>query len=83
MHIAEMDEAPKTPLDRWMREHDRDDAAVAAELGTVSRSQVNRLRNGTSRPSLVTAKALEALTGVPAIELLEGPHDPSHGSAAA
>ena len=60
---------PATPLARWMDENGKDDAAVAAEAGCVSRSQVNRLKNGASKPSWASAAALERLTGIPAGEL--------------
>lgn len=53
-----------------MAQHDKDDAAVAAAVdNVVSRSQVNRLKNGASRPSWKSATALERLTGIPASEL--------------
>lgn len=62
---------PMTALQRWMTENEKDDAAVAAAVGSISRSQVSRLRRGESRPSLKTAEALEALTGLPAWEFLK------------
>jgi transcriptional regulator with XRE-family HTH domain len=58
-----------THLKKWMADNGKDDAAVAAEIRVVSRSQVNRLKNGRSKPSFDTAVALEQLTGIPAGEL--------------
>lgn len=68
-----MEDAPKTTLDRWMRETGRDDAAVALATGVVSRSQVNRLKRGKSNPSFGTATALEKLTGIPVGMLFKTP----------
>lgn len=64
-----MEDASKTPLEKWMRETGRDDAAVAEATGVVSRSQVNRLKRAMSKPSFKSATALEKLTGIPAGEL--------------
>jgi len=59
-----------TTLKAWMETTGRDDAAVAAAVDVkISRSQVNRLKNGVSKPSWKTAAALERLTGIPAGEL--------------
>ena len=69
-----MEDAPKTRLDRWMRETGRNDARVAEEISPavnkISRSQINRLRNGAAQPSWPVAMALEELTGIPAGDLL-------------
>lgn len=68
-----MEDAPKTALEKWMRETGRDDTAVAEASGIVSRSQVNRLKRGKSKPSFDSAAALERLTGIPAGELFREP----------
>jgi transcriptional regulator with XRE-family HTH domain len=60
-----------TALKKWMAANKLDDAKVAAEIRIVSRSQVNRLKNGRSKPSFDTAAALERLTGIPAGELFQ------------
>lgn len=66
MHIVRM-----TRLKQWMEANGKDDAAVAEAVGVVSRSQVNRLKNGQSKPSFDSASALERLTGIPAGELFQ------------
>lgn len=66
-----MEDAPNTPLEKWMLENGKDDAAVAEAAGVVSRSQVNRLKRGKSAPSFKSAAALERLTGIPAGELFQ------------
>lgn len=78
VHIWDMN-----TLDTWMKANERDDASVARALGNVSRSQVNRLRNGKSRPSWQTAVALEALTGLPAAKFMEPAAPAEQGRAAA
>lgn len=65
-----MEAPPKTPLDRWMSDNGKTDEAVAAEL-TITRSQVNRVRNGVSNPSIATATALSRLTGIPIEQLFQ------------
>lgn len=60
----------ETPLAEWMRQQGRSDAEVAADVGQISRSQVSRIRRGTSRPSWRVAKALEQTTGIPADALM-------------
>lgn len=67
-----MEPAPKTTLEKWMREHGKDDATVAAAV-EISRTQVNRLKRGESKPSYDSASALERLTGIPAGELFSQP----------
>jgi transcriptional regulator with XRE-family HTH domain len=67
-----------------MADNGKDDAAVAAAT-EVSRSQVNRLKNGASKPSWASAAALERLTGIPAGELfapLDGPDSVESQAAA-
>ena len=72
MHIRAMTSHP-TPLAKWMIDNGQNDASMAAAVtgagGKVTRSQINRLRNGTSKPSWASAAALERLTGIPAGEL--------------
>lgn len=46
------------------------DAALAARLRVVTRSQVYRIRTGDSAARLTTARALEKLTGIPAMDFL-------------
>lgn len=70
MHIPHMADEPKTPLDRWMRLNERTDESLAAEL-KITRSQVNRVRNGMSDPSAATARALSKLTGIPFADLFQ------------
>lgn len=69
-----MDDA-KTQLAQWMRDNKKGDQDVADALGNVTRSQVNRLKNGASQPSYPTAVALEALTGIPASRLFDEPEE--------
>jgi len=38
----------------------------------MSRSQVNRIRRGECRPSVENARALEAITGIPAAKFVMG-----------
>jgi transcriptional regulator with XRE-family HTH domain len=48
-------------------------AAVREETGEqISRSQINRIRKGLSNPRLKTAKALEAVTKIPAAQFMLG-----------
>lgn len=54
-----------TLLQEWMDANQVKEVAVAAALG-IDRSQVWRLRNGLSRPSIDTAIKLEKLTTIPA-----------------
>lgn len=49
------------------------DAELAEKIGhQLSRSQVNRIRRGVSRPSIEGAKALEAATKIPASRFVMG-----------
>jgi len=60
-------------LAEWMKAHRVRDAALANKLGGVmSRSQVNRIRRGECRPSVENARALEAITGIPAAKFVMG-----------
>jgi transcriptional regulator with XRE-family HTH domain len=72
VHIRRMEqpEIPCTKLGVWMRDNQKDDAAVAIAIGEVSRSQISRIRRGLSRPSLDLADKLSELTGVPALDLM-------------
>lgn len=70
MHIPAM-----TALKQWMEENRKTDADVAAAVGSVSRSQVNRLKNGVSKPSFDSAAALEELTGIPAGQLFRAANE--------
>lgn len=56
-------------LEAWMNDQEVSDEQLAAKVG-VSRVQVLRLRTGQNRPSPKTAKKLEAVTGIPASELI-------------
>lgn len=55
-----------TPLETWMATNKLTDAALAARLEGLSRSQVCRIRRRKSIPTPQTAKKLEAITGIPA-----------------
>jgi transcriptional regulator with XRE-family HTH domain len=74
-----METAPKTPLDGWMTANGKTDEMLAADL-TITRSQVNRLRNGVSNPSISTAAALSRLTGLSIEQLIMRPRE--EGAAA-
>ena len=68
MHIRSMKK-----LRDWMREHELNDAGLAAKLDCrLSRSQVNRIRRGESRPSIDAARELERVTGIPAASFVMG-----------
>lgn len=56
-------------LAQWMRAHGKRDQQVADAVG-CSRVQINRLRNGITKPSVELALALEKLTGIPWHEFL-------------
>lgn len=63
---------PRT-LAEWMRDNGLKDAGLAERLGgALSRSQVNRIRKGECRPSVETARAIEAVTGISAARLVMG-----------
>lgn len=51
-----------------MSQNGKTDESVAAEL-MITRSQVNRVRNGVSNPSISTAAALSRMTGLPMEQL--------------
>jgi transcriptional regulator with XRE-family HTH domain len=80
VHIAGM-EARKTPLATWMADNGKTDQAVAAALN-ITRSQVNRVRNGVSNPSIATATALSLLTGIPIQNLFQRSADANERAAA-
>lgn len=65
-----------------MKANERDDDSLASAL-SVTRSQVNRLRRGVSKPSLQTAEDLERITGISALVLLKGADAPEPQGAAA
>lgn len=56
-------------LETWMTENVVTDEQLAERVG-VSRVQVLRLRSGQNRPSPGTAKKIEAVTGIPASDLI-------------
>lgn len=76
-----MEHEPTTALGRWMKANERDDDSLAQAL-SITRSQVNRLRRGVSKPSLDTAEALAGITGISALVLLRGGDAPSQDVAA-
>lgn len=58
-------------LQDWMSKRNWTDAKLAAKLdGALSRSQINRIRRRKSIPSADAARALEAVTKIPAAKLL-------------
>lgn len=57
-------------LAEWMKATGHNDAKLAAKLGSVSRSQISRIRRFKSIPSPDTAKALAEYTKLPAEALL-------------
>jgi antitoxin component HigA of HigAB toxin-antitoxin module len=57
-------------LQEWMSEKNLNDAALAAKVDGVSRSQISRIRRRRSIPTTATAKKLEAVTGIPAEALV-------------
>ncbi len=59
-------------LDDWMERNGLTDAAVAAKLGKLSRSQVTRIRLGSNKPSAKIAVQLAKLTGIPSIDFMLG-----------
>jgi len=60
-------------LKEWMKAHDLNDAALAERVGDrVSRSQINRIRRGKSRPSIELARELEHVTKIPAASFVMG-----------
>lgn len=62
-----------TLLQEWMERADLTDAKLASLMeGAVTRSQINRIRRGESRPSLETARALEQVTRIPAHKFVMG-----------
>ena len=60
-------------LAEWMKLNGVCDAALALKTGgRVSRSQINRIRQNKSRPSVETAKAIAEVTGIDAGKLMLG-----------
>jgi len=60
-------------LKEWMAAKGLNDAELARRLdGRLSRSQVNRIRNGKSRPTPDAARILERETGIPAERFVMG-----------
>jgi len=59
-------------LASWMTAHGETDETLAAKLG-VSRVQASRLRRRRCNPSPETAKKLEDLTKIPALDLMLRP----------
>lgn len=60
-------------LAEWMKAHGINDAGLAERLnGAITRSQVQRLRKRECRPTVPTARAIEAVTGIPAARLVMG-----------
>lgn len=60
-------------LDQWMTANGLTDAALSKKLGEkVSRSQISRIRTGTSRPSPGVARLLATVTGIDAGALALG-----------
>jgi transcriptional regulator with XRE-family HTH domain len=57
------------PLKTWLADTKKKDADLADLVG-VSRVQIYRIREGQNRPSLKTARKLEAVTKIPAAELM-------------
>lgn len=48
------------------------DAELAERIGSLSRSQISRIRRGKSRPPIATARLLEAATKIPAARFVMG-----------
>lgn len=65
-----MAKRPRT-LREWMEARGETDATLAGRVG-VTRSQINRIKHGASRPGIDTAIALEAITRIPMDRLLKG-----------
>lgn len=60
-------------LDEWMTRQGLSDAELALRLGgTISRSQVSRIRAGKSAASRKSAQKLEEVTGLPAANFVFG-----------
>lgn len=58
-------------LQAWMDKRSLKDADMVERLGgKLSRSQINRIRNCKSVPTLETARLLEAATKIPAAKFL-------------
>lgn len=59
-------------LAKWMEDHGLTDAELAARVEGLSRSQINRIRRGESKPRPDKARLLEAVTGIPAADFVMG-----------
>jgi transcriptional regulator with XRE-family HTH domain len=59
-----------TKLAAWMASQNLTDGEMADKVGW-SRTQILRVRNGTSVPSRKLAKALETVTGIPAWDFID------------
>jgi hypothetical protein len=58
-------------LQAWMDANDETDRSLAPKV-KLSHAQVVRIRNGTSRPSREAALRIEAVTAIPAADLIFG-----------
>lgn len=58
-------------LRNWMQQNGETDATLARKVA-VSRVQISRIRRAKSGVSVKTARALEALTEIPAAKFLLG-----------
>jgi transcriptional regulator with XRE-family HTH domain len=56
-------------LASWMAERGETDESMSKKVG-VSRVQITRIRNNTSKPSPKVAMELERVTGIPAWDFL-------------
>lgn len=59
-------------LQQWMERNGLNDAALAARVEGLSRSQVNRIRRGVSRPTPNTARKLATITGIDVAKFVLG-----------
>jgi ribosome-binding protein aMBF1 (putative translation factor) len=60
-------------LREWMEVNGINDEGLSRRLdGKISRSQVNRIRQGKSRPSVEVARDLERITSIPAANFVMG-----------
>jgi transcriptional regulator with XRE-family HTH domain len=63
-------------LKEWMRAKEYTDADVAERVEGLSRSQICRIKNRTSIPSVATARKLSVLTGIPVEQFLVADRQP-------
>lgn len=59
-----------TTLAEWMEKKALKDRDLASRVEGLSRSQISRIRRRKSRPTPETAQKLEAVTGIPAAQLV-------------